>query len=112
MKGTAMQAQTEFVMRSDPDSTLPRRSVPAVDPRTRQSSPACAVGLQWASSQAGCFPVKAALRVSWQAASVAARCLVTPQCRFNGLWISDNILIELGKLNTDVAVQTPPAQLR
>lgn len=36
-------------------------------------------------SQAGCFPAKAALRVSWQAASVATCCLVTPLCQFNGL---------------------------
>lgn len=77
------QAQTEFVMWCDPDSTLPHRSVPAVAPWTRQSSPACA-GLQSGYSER-CFPVKAALRVSWQAASVAARCLVTPQCRFNRL---------------------------
>lgn len=48
---------------------------------------------QWTLSRAGCFPVKVLLRVSWQAVSVAARC---PLCRFNWLWIRDNVVIELG----------------
>ena len=36
------------------------------------------------------------LRVIWQAASWAARCLVTALCRFNWWWIGDKILIESG----------------